>query len=61
MKFINGYRKTRDQWNDNIVDTKKSFNFRKRNQHSDGTNHLWKHNDSLFDSDITPEFQSGNQ
>ena len=54
MKFITGNRKNRKQWNDNIVDTKKGFNFRNVNQHSDRTNHLWKHNDSVSDSDIAP-------
>jgi hypothetical protein len=61
MKFTTGNRKTIKQLNDNIVDTKKGFNFRNINQHSDETNHLWKHNDSVSDSDTTPQFQSGNQ
>ena len=61
MKFITGNRKTRKQWNDNIVDTRKDFNFRNINQHYDGTNHLWKHNDSVSDSDTTPQSQSENQ
>ena len=61
MKSITGNRKTRKQWNDNIVDTKKGFNFRNINRNSDGTNHIWKHNDLVSESDITPEFQSGNQ
>jgi len=49
--------KTIDQRNDNIVD-KNGFNFRNINQHSDGTNHPWKNNDSVSDSDTTPPFQS---
>jgi hypothetical protein len=61
MKFKIGYEKTRDQWNDNIIDTKKGLNFRNTNQHSDGTNHPWKQNDSVSDSDTTPQFQSENQ
>jgi len=61
MKLITGNRRTKKQWNDNIVDTRKGFNFRNLNQHSDGTNHLWKHkNDSVSESDTTPQFQSGN-
>ncbi len=58
MKFITGNRKTRKQWNDNIVDTKKDFNIRNINQHSDGTNHPCYHNDSVSDSETTPQFQS---
>jgi len=61
MKFITGNRKTRKQLNSNIVDTKKGFNLRNVNQHSDGTSHPWKHNDSVSDSDKAPRFQSENQ
>ncbi len=61
MKFIICNRKTRKQWNDKIVDTKKGFNIRNINQHSDGTNHPWNHNNSVSDSDIAPQFQSENQ
>ena len=39
----------------------KRFNFRDINQHSDGTNHIWKHNDSVSDSNTAPQFQSENQ
>jgi hypothetical protein len=49
------------QWNDNIADTKKCFNFRIIFQNSDETNHQWKHNDSVPDSDTAPQFESGNQ
>ena len=58
MKFITGNRKIGDQWNDNIVDTKKGFDFININQHSDGTNHQWNINDSVSDSDTAPQFQS---
>ena len=61
MKVITGNRKARDQWNDTIVDTKKGFNFRNTNKYSDGTNHSWKYNDSVSDSDTTPEFRLDNQ
>ena len=61
MKFIIGNRKNKDQWNDNIVDTKKIFNFKNTNQHSDGTNHPWKYFDSVSDRDTTPQFQQENQ
>jgi hypothetical protein len=40
---------------------KKGFNFIKINQHPDGTNHQWNQNDSVSDSDTTPQFQSENQ
>jgi len=42
------------QWNDNIADTKKCFNFRIIFQNSDETNHQWKHNDLVPDSDTAP-------
>jgi hypothetical protein len=61
MKFITGNRNTRKQWNDNIVDTKKDFNFINTNQHSDGTNHQGNQNDSVSDSDKVPQFQSEKQ
>jgi len=57
MKFITGNRKNIDQWNDNIVDTKKGFNFREKNQYSDGSNHPWKYNDSVSDIDTTQQSQ----
>jgi hypothetical protein len=61
MKFITRNRKTRKQWNDNIVDAKKGFNFRNINQNSAGNNNLREHNDSVFDNDTTPRFQSENE
>ena len=32
-----------------------------QNQHCDGTKHPWKYNDSVSDSDITPDVKSENQ
>ena len=61
MKLITGNRKTRKQWNDNIVDTTNALISGNINQHSDGTNHLWKQNDSLSDSNTAPKFQSENR
>ena len=61
MKFVNGNRKIRDQWSDNIVDTQNGFNFRNTNPHSDGTNYPCKYNESASDSDTSPQFQLKNQ
>ena len=61
MKFITGNRKTRKQWNDNIVDTTNALISGNINQHSDETKYQWNQNDSVSDSDITPQLQSENQ
>jgi hypothetical protein len=61
MKFITGNRNTREQWKNDIVDTKKSSNFRDINQNSDETIHQWNPNDSVSDSDTAPPFKSENR
>ena len=37
------------------------YNFRNINQLSDESNHPWKYNDSVSESDTEPQFQSENQ
>jgi len=55
MKFIIGNRKTRDQWNDTIVDTQKGFKSKNTNPQSDGSTYAWKYNDSVSESDTSPQ------
>jgi hypothetical protein len=60
MKFINGNRKTRDQWNDNIVDTKTAFILEIHIHILMELTIQGKYNDSVSDSDTSQQFQSEN-
>ena len=59
MKFITGKKKSRDQWNDDIVDTKKYHEI-KINILMELSIHRNTH-DSVSDSDTSPQFQSEKQ
>jgi len=61
MKFITSNKKLEMNGTTPLSIPKQNMIFRNKNQHSNGTNHPWKYNDPVSDSDTTPKFQVENR